>query len=608
MSDTTSNERSATRSRFGRRIRAFSKVRRGLRNATLACRLGTVMLAVLTVLLVTPLVRLDLPWVDAVALTLAGVLLLVLLGRYLWRRLRYDGDLSEAFRMEELAGGLNSRLISALDFLDRRQDSPLTAATIAAAERDFEQIAFEARLDRGARRNALKRLLGVALAVLILGATPWFGFARLLRRGDAAWAAVREWLFPTEWELFPGAGRHVHLIGDSVDVGLRFIRHGFADVALVREEADGTFVDADERLPVDADGRAVVSVSRASESQQRLAFAFGRRPFRTAVTELIFTTRPIVENMQIGLIPPSYTRQPPRDLEGVQTRIAGLPGTRVAMGLTFSKPLSRATLRFDGETQEIPLDVVGRFAAMQFVISEPRRARIQIVDLHGFGLRTPHSLDIDILVDEPPRVAVPGFLKAEMPIKAEGLRAFGFGVRAWDDYGVTRTTLKWRQSTLDNRSAITAQSEVERVSDPPLAQVVADFSQVFADLEVRPGDVVTFSVEVADNREPDAQTTSSPTFSFFIHRDDLDSALMGSYDFMFGHLAAAGGRGRIGRFRAATDVPAPRDLRSVSQLRSDYEADIRSASRPPTVRGDFGTSVELYYQILSTARFSDEDK
>jgi hypothetical protein len=338
-------------------------------------------------------------------------------------------------------------------------------------------------------------------------------------------------------------------------------------------------------------------------------FEFGRRATRTRPVEIVFTTRPAIENMQIELIPPLYTRQPPRDLGGVQTRIAGLPGTRVSLGLTFSKNLKRATLRFDGDSQDIPLDVVGRFAAIQFVIADSRRARIQIEDVHDFKLPQPHTLDIDALVDEPPRLSVPGFSKDEMPIKADELRAFGVVARAWDDYGVSRTVLKWQQSTLDNRSAVTARGEIERPSVPPQPATVASFAGLFAEREAHPGDVITFHVEVTDNREPAAQTVLSPAFSFFVYQDDLRGGILGmDGELMFGSGWTAEGRGRFARHRESTEVPPPQDIRGVSKLVSDFDADVTSHARPQSVQGDFGSRVEDYFKIMSTAVFSEDDK
>ena len=598
------------RQHFKERIGRFGRVRRGLANAALAYRSGVVMLGIVVVLLLFAGVPLNAPLLDAAVLAVAAGLLLTLVCRALWRRQRFKSDLSEAFRMEELAGGLNSRLISALDFLDRRHESPLTAAVIDAAGRDLDEVPFEAKLGRGAHGRARRRFLGVLAVMLILGMTPWFGFGRLAARAGAAWFEVCERLFPTEWELVPGPGRHVHLLGETVEVVLRFTRNGFDEVTVIQDDPDTPETGKVRAvLSVAEDGTASTVLHGDAQRVRRVVFEFGRRATRTEPVEIVFTTRPVIENMQIEIIPPIYTRQPPRDLVGIQTRIAGLPGTRVSLGLTFSKILTSAMVRFEGDDQEVALDVVGRFAGLQFVIAESRRARIQIEDVHGFGLLQPHILDIDLLADEPPRLAAPGFLKPEMPFKAGAARGLGFGVRAWDDYGVARTVLKWERSTLENRNTITAKGEVERLNVPPLPIVVAEFLNAFSEQELVPGDVISFHIEVADNREPEAQTVSSPRFWLFVHQDDLGGGMLGmDGDLMFASWASRAARERLKRHRESTEVPPPQDIRGVSKWVSDFDADVTSDSRPPTVRGDFGASVERYFRVLSTAVFKEEDE
>ncbi len=600
-------DRSDVLRRYQRRVRAFSRIRRGIGNAMLAYRSGAVIAATVAFLLVYTGLPLQAPLVDAALFALAGSVLLAVAGHYGWRRLRVENDLSEAFRMEALVGGLNSRLISAIDFLERESKGPLISTVIAMAGRDFDTIPFEARLARTGRARARRRFLAVLALMLFVGATPWCGYGKLAARASMAWQEVRERLFPTEWELLPGAGQHIHLLGESVEVQLRFIRNGFDRVVVIQDQPGNPDArETRETRAVAADESVRVVLRGDRQCVRRVRFEFGRRATRTEPVEIVFTTRPVIENMQIELVPPLYTRQPPRELVGVQTRVAGLPGTRVSLGLTFSKNITRATIRFGVGEPDIPLDVVGRFAAIQFVINENRRARIQIVDIHGFSLPQPHTLDIDLLVDEPPRLAVPDFLKAEMPVKADAMRAFGFGVRAWDDFGVAQTVLKWRKATLENRNAIIAQGEVERLNVPPLGVVVAEFLNAFSEQEVQPGDVFTFHVEVADNREPDAQRVVSPTFGFFVYQDDLGGALSVAEGGLMGLSFGQQGRERLKRHKDSTEVPPPQDIRRVSKLVSDFEADVTSDARPQTVLGDFGPSVDSYFKIMGTAVLAEE--
>ena len=80
-----------------------------------------------------------------------------------WSRRR--PPLAEAFRMEQLAGGLNSRLVSAWDFLShgprRRSLRPSSACARGPA------LDFEARLDRSERNRRRQRFAVVALLLFL---------------------------------------------------------------------------------------------------------------------------------------------------------------------------------------------------------------------------------------------------------------------------------------------------------------------------------------------------------------------------------------------------------------------------------------------------------
>src|SRR5690348_357353 len=122
---------------FASRLARFSAARRRLLNAALSYRLGAAALTagVLALLLLSgwlpgALVNL------ALFLALGGFLLgLAVVAVLRWTRFR--SFLGEAFRVERRAGGLNSRVVSAWDFLDRDLDTPLTRAVVARAADDL---------------------------------------------------------------------------------------------------------------------------------------------------------------------------------------------------------------------------------------------------------------------------------------------------------------------------------------------------------------------------------------------------------------------------------------------------------------------------------------
>ncbi|MBM4149705.1 MAG: hypothetical protein FJ224_11805 [Lentisphaerae bacterium] len=472
------------------------------------------------------------------ALTLAALIsLLFLLVRCSLRWERRRSTLSEAFRMEELADDLNSRIVSAVDFLERSESTPLIEVVVNRAREDLERP-FERLLDR-AKRNRLRLRFALLLVLfLALGSSPWFSFARLGRTVALSATDLRESLFPTRYELFPGPG--VHLIGTPIEAGLRFTRFRYPEVTMLSETTDREGVDRTV-LSVDAAGRVAVTLDPTLEREYRIRFEFGKR--MTEEMTLVFTAMPVIENMQAELVFPLYTRLVPKEMDGILDRITALAGTRINLGFVFSKPLKSAALTLD-DGSHLPLDVVGRFASVSFVHSLERRVTLQVEDIHGFVLEVPHAVEFGLTVDRPPKIIVPAFLKTDMPKTLDELAGFTFGAKVEDDFGVAKCVVKWRQATVEEPDRVKTQGDpIERPFIPPRPNVVAAFESIFREQAQRaePGDLFTFQVEAFDNREPKPQSTVSSLFSIFIRGPDLEWGVAGSRTDVTGGWGGQGG-------------------------------------------------------------------
>lgn len=584
---------------FEPRLSRFSAFRRRLLNAALAYRYGAIALGTGAVALV-----LLAGWLPGAFLNLALAgfwlaLLTVLAVRFLIRRERFRSWLDEAFHMELLAGNLNSRLVSAWDFLELKIATPLTNLVIDRAKVDL-QTDFESKLDR-TDRDVRRKWFAIALAVfVIIGLTPWFGFAKVADNLRHSWLAARDYLFPVQFVMEPAAGRHIHRLGEKVDISLQFARRGYRDVTLVRQSGDEPATETS--LPVDADNRVATQLTSDAEAEYSLHFAFGER--RSDEVRLVFTTAPTLVNMQTELIYPTYTAQLPRQLEGVQQRLLALPGTRITIGFTFSKDLETAGITWD-DGQELPLETVGRFASITLTHNQARQAKLQVRDVHGLAMDYPLLIDFELQNDEKPQLFTPRHLKEDMPMLPDGLPLFGFGVRAQDDYGVTRCLLRWQKSTVDSPTAIQDQGEVERIISPSQRNAVLNFEKIFEGLALKPGDKLSFDVEVYDNRAPDKQVTRSRKFSLFIYQQELDSLSIKELGFGQSRELA---EGRIAKSTRATTVKAPEGLRSREQVWNEFQGTVNSNTQTPAVRGEFGQATQDYFRLLSKVPYQSDGK
>ncbi|MDA0839942.1 MAG: hypothetical protein O3B01_10285 [Planctomycetota bacterium] len=583
--------------KFEQRIQQFSTARRGVVNTTLLLRLGSLGLACGALSLVLLCGWLPNAFVNMTLFIAAAVFLLSLLILLLARWERFRSFLAEAIEMERLAGGLNSRIISALDFLHSNWQTTLTEAVVERAGSDLQQR-FEDNIDLTERNQRRKHFASWLVVFIAIGCTPWFGFGRLAANFSNSWNAVYEFMFPVEYEVMPGYGRHVRLLGKEFKVGLQFKRRGFAQVSLVMTHAEG-----EERIVIVVkDGLAAHTLTSDVEKEYKLHFEFGER--KTDGLDLIFTTRPSLVNMQTELIYPAYTRMLPRTLEGIQQRLLALTGTRITLGFTLSKDLESAVITWeDGE--ELPLEVLGRFATVSLMHSRARRASFQVKDIHGFELEYPLLIDFEIQRDEKPRLYLPKHVQEEMAFLGEGAGMFGFGVRLQDDYGVTRSILTWQKSTVDNPTSIVDRGEIERLISPPLRKAVVSYEKIFASLNLKPGDRISFQVEAHDNRAPDRQITKSRRSAFFIYQEDLGGLSIAELGFGSGAQLA---KGRIAKSRKGTLVREPAGLRNKEKYQNEFEVTVTTSTRAPSVRGEHSQATKDYFRLLSNLSYESEKK
>jgi hypothetical protein len=280
----------------------------------------------------------------------------------------------------------------------------------------------------------------------------------------------------------------------------------------------------------------------------------------------------------------------------------GLPGTRIRLDFTFSKELESATLAWE-DSQTLPLEVVGRYASVVVAHTQARRGTLQVRDRHGFSLANPLPLEFELQKDEKPLVTLPQNLKEDMPLLESAVPAFGiFGVRAQDDYGLTRCALKWRKSSVASPDLILEQGEVERLISPVKTREILNFEKVLSGMSLKPGDKITFQVEAVDNCMPEKQSALSRRFSLFIHQNELDRFSMDQIGFPEGR----GMKGdRIPPAARATTVKAPEGLRSTEKVSNEFRGEVAAQVPAAQVTGEYRKLELLYRKVLSDLSAQD---
>ncbi len=213
--------------------------------------------------------------------------------------------------------------------------------------------------------------------------------------------------------------------------------------------------------------------------------------------------RPVVEEVRLELRPPAYTGLFARTVEGGS--VEALRGTEVTLRAGTTLPPAEGHIRF-GSGREVPLRP---FADEKALTGQFEVARSDVYSIHFqsvaypggavFRNESPIEHTITSLQDQPPTVALHA---PPDGVEMDPQQAARIVYSAADDFGLGRVRLHYRVNRFV-RPAVTLAEP--RVRELERAEHLWDLSELL----LRPGQTITYRMEVADNRPPVPQTASS---------------------------------------------------------------------------------------------------
>ncbi|HHY84971.1 MAG TPA: hypothetical protein GYA07_05485 [Verrucomicrobia bacterium] len=221
---------------------------------------------------------------------------------------------------------------------------------------------------------------------------------------------------------------------------------------------------------------------------------------------------------------PEYTGRAAKTAK-LTDEVQALPqGTRIRFRVASNRPLKSGTLSLTpvlgGRTEEVALEPEAQpnIVSGEFTLNEPTAFQLSIRDVGGLGCAEPQRGRFNILPDEKPRLFVlePGrdavaTPSIHIPVKVE----------ASDDYGVTRVLwLRGHNRSIERpfRMPLKLESSPTRVE----AVAVLELDQ----LGVRPGDVIDYYFEAADNYPAGPNVTISRPFRLEIISEEQYAAIL----------------------------------------------------------------------------------
>ena len=411
-------------------------------------------------------------------------------------------DEQVALYLEENDPSLQAAVVSAVEVGAEKNRPNLSPALIerlveaaydSCQSNQYGRLIERQRLHRASGTMAVVALLGM-LAVLLSPAFLRHGASLLLNPWRSARAANPYFIVvePGHVGVARGADQLVHarLTGfdsDRVDIG-------------VKSEEEEKF----QRWPmiVDGDeGRYMFMLLDLNNTTDYFVEAGGVRSpvFRIDVSDL-----PYVSRVDLEYRFPEYTGLAPRKVEDGGD-IAALKGSKVIVTATPTVRVAGGAVRVEGqELQPMELADDGTLSTTLHIDKEGFYS-IELSAFDGKMGKASPDFTIEILNDQPPSVA---FLKPGRDAKVSSIEEVFTELRAEDDYGIRKLELVYSVNGGEEQSVW-----LRREGSPPKKKVSAGHTFFMEDLELEPGDFVSYFARATDgNGVGGAQTATTDIY------------------------------------------------------------------------------------------------
>lgn len=407
------------------------------------------------------------------------------------------------------------RLVNILQLAEGRRSrapAPYVDRAVEHLADQIDEANFDAVADfRPAQRAARWASLPV-LAVLVCFLTAPSTF---LGASERLLAPGTEFRRPAPFEFVVSPGDASLVKGDSLRIRVRTTGQVPRSAVLLLRRAED---ESPTRIRLEPGGGGTFRHTVPSV-RESLRYRLVASPVRTDWYSVQVMNRPVVQRLQVQVVPPRYTSRPPRELPPNVGRVSALPGSRVTVSaLLGGTSVAEGHIEFD-DGSTVPMSIAGDSATASFRVDRDGSYRVRLRSNEEVPNRDPIRYDVTLQTDAPPSVSFlqPTGTTDLTPDLTQQLR-----LQLSDDYGFARAQLYYRH--LDASSAGTPDSSFSSI-DLPLAEPGAT-DQVIehrwlltqeSGLALERGGEVAYFVQVWDNdtvRGPKAGRTATQRLRF----------------------------------------------------------------------------------------------
>ena len=407
-----------------------------------------------------------------------------------WRKLRAFDPSRTALQVEEYHGGLESLLVTAVQF---GEFGAVPGTSEAMRERtcsNAEEAAEPLRPEETVSYKALRRFALFALIpVLIIGVFaivngPFLaaGFGRIF----APWLAIE---YPTRTRIELEDGDRIVKEGDSFRLVARLSGEVPDSAQLVLRTGKGK---PRQRTLAVAGG---VCEYEAETVFRSFDFRVSAGDARSAWHTVRVISSPRIERAEVRLEFPEYTRRPSETVEALTVTVP--EGTKIEWKLSLDRAVDEAEFRpAEGTASALEIGPDGRSVTMEQVAAESRAYSFGWVEKeHGFAFSSPRHY-LQVAPDRAPSVDLTspgGNLYATLE------RQLDFAFRGRDDHGIGEAAIAYRVNKTGETKVALPAPELSDGAEPNeggVQRIDWDYSEAMPDLAI--GDTVSFAVELAD--------------------------------------------------------------------------------------------------------------
>lgn len=403
-----------------------------------------------------------------------------------------------ALQVEHAYGGLQQRLISALQLRCPDEHADYSSPMVDAAVIQADEVLAKLNLDPLVPRSRPLRAAAVcgALGLVILAAFailpgPLTAAAGRLATPTTAYVRPPQ----TFISVHPGSAEIIAGEPLAITATLSGLVPPRAHI-LSREDDEWTSLELSVRNGRIAHG--IPAVIRSFQYRLRANDAV------TPVYEVTARPRPMVVRIRQDNRYPAYTGlEEVRDVEGGD--IVAIAGTSTALRIQSNLPLSAAEIVFD-DSSASRAEVEGQVASVNLTVRQNRRYTIALRDMHDIASANPVEYRVVALQDHPPEIRLlrPG-RDTEL---GEDMRVPLF-MEARDDYGVSRIEIRYRLNDGETEEALPIP-----LDNPGAGELTRTHVWDLSGLDLLPGDRVVFRLRAYDgNTVSGPGITETPAFT-----------------------------------------------------------------------------------------------